>query len=98
MKKLFIILTSMLLAACGVDRPSEVTVTGKVALIYTNGDKDTITVNETLPLRGDTSEVSIQMASLDGGICAIVQSRGNYSILASGVRKMEVININKTVK
>ena len=76
----------------------EITISGKVAVVYTNGEKDTIQLNEKFTSTTDTSEIYVYQTLNDGTSCLVVGSVWGYVPKACGVRKIQILNLKKTMK
>ena len=97
MKKLISLLVVALMITSCSPKEMEVKISSKVAVVYNNGEKDTILIDEKFTVR-DTSLVSVYLRSNDGASCLVIGSYWGYNSLACGVRKIQIINFNKTVK
>lgn len=92
MKKLsLLLLATMLLTACS-EESRTITVKAKVAVVYMNGDKDTIDINRTFVGAIAKPDADVTLYTSHGASCLVTYAGFLIQREACGVRKIQILS------
>lgn len=85
------LLATLLLSACS-EESRTITVKAKVAVVYLNGDKDTINIDRKFVDAVAKPEVDVILYDSDGASCLITYAGFTIQREACGVRKIQILS------